>query len=140
MLERLQAYNVKMAAKTDTYVEKMETIINAFRFDDKNPSTVLWFLALFKRICNSNGVAEGMAFLVIPNFITDVPASSRTVKTTPRKDALCEYPLPKVGEEQITTYGEAVNYLLMFYVMYRNITNATLVIALLRKVCNKTSV
>lgn len=79
-----------MAAKLDKVVKRVETLIKAYKFDDKNWINVLRFLAQFKRACNFNRVSKGMDYWVMPNIMKDGPASILTVRMTPSGDALGE--------------------------------------------------
>lgn len=84
------------------------------KFDNKDPITVLRFRSQLKHACDSNGVSAGLPLWVMRNFMIDGLSSSLTVRMTPRGDAMGDYSLAKVGEEQITTYVEAMNYLFKF--------------------------
>lgn len=54
LLDRLQIYNRRMAAKTGKHVKRMKTIMIASKFDEKHPTTVLSFHAQFRRAYDSN--------------------------------------------------------------------------------------
>lgn len=60
-LENLQTCNVKMTARTGKYAERMDTKMRAYKFDNKNSTTTLYFLTQFKRACDSNEISESTA-------------------------------------------------------------------------------
>lgn len=74
------------------------------------------------------------------NPIKDGLASILTARMSPWGDAKGKYPLLQVDEKQITTYFEAVNYLLKFYAMDHNIAKAISDISLLKTASNEISV
>lgn len=76
----------------------------------------------------------------MPTFTKDGPASSLTVRMTPHKDEFHTLPLLKTSVKQITTYIEAVNYLLKSFATDANIVKATSKGARLRKATMETSV
>lgn len=140
LVDRMQTCNEMMIAKTGKYVKRLETLMKAYKIDGKITITVMKFLAQFKCPCDFNAVSEGMALWIMPNFIKKRLASSMTDRMDPRGDAHGKNLLLKAGEEQITAYVEAVNYLLKSYATNSNITKVTLEIAWLKKVSNETSV
>lgn len=46
-------------------------MMKTYKFDDKDPITILRFLAKFERDYDANGVSEGMALSIIPSFMKD---------------------------------------------------------------------
>lgn len=107
--------------------------MKAYKSDNKDPITVLRFIPRFKRACDSNDVLEAMALWIMPTSIKDGSAFSLTVQMMFYKNDGTAHRLPKAGEEQISTYAEAVNFLLKLYATGFNIPKATLEIAALRK-------
>lgn len=89
-----------MAAKTGKYVNRMKTRMRAYKFDYKDPITVLRFLAQLNCAYDSNGVPEEKALHVMPSFMKDRPVSSLIVRMTPREYAMDKFSLLKVGEER----------------------------------------
>lgn len=104
-----------MAACTGKYAARMETLMKAYKFDDKEPITILSILADFKRACDSNGVFEGIALWLLPAFIRDKPAFSLTVWMASHEDDEATHRPPKAGEKQMTTFVEHNKFLLKFY-------------------------
>lgn len=86
-----------MAAKTGKYVKRMETLMKAYKIDDKYPITIMRLLAQFEHELDSNRVSEDTSICVVPNFMKDGPAASLTFRMSPEEDVLREYPLFKVG-------------------------------------------
>lgn len=76
----------------------------------------------------------------MPTFIKDGSASSLAVRMAPNGGGDSALHLPKAGGEQISTYIEAVNYLLKSYTTDANIFKATSEVANLRKARAETSV
>lgn len=114
--------------------------MKAYKFDNKNPITVLPFLAQFKRACDSNRVSEGMPLCIVPTFMKDGPVSSLTVEINLYEDDGTTHRLLKAGEKQISTFVEDFNFLIKSYTTESNIAKATLEIAALRKTPIETSV
>lgn len=81
-----QNSNGKLAARTGKYAKRMETMMKVYKFDDKDPITILRFLAQFKRACDAIGVSKGTALWIMPTFMKDGPAFSLTVRMTPHGD------------------------------------------------------
>lgn len=140
LLDRSQTCNRKMTDKKGKYVKRMETFMNTYKFDENGYFTVLRFLVQFNRACDSNKVSEGIALWVVSNLMKDGPASSHTARMTSLQDAQGEYPLFKVEEELIKTYGEAMSYALKSDETDSNIANANLKIVSLRKASNEIAV
>lgn len=57
ILDRSQTCNGKTAARTSKYAKRMETLVKAYTFVEKNPITILSFLAQSKQACDSDGVS-----------------------------------------------------------------------------------
>lgn len=96
-----------MAARTGRYAKRMKTLLRPYNFDDKNPITMIHFLAQFKSTYDLNGVCGGLDLWTVPTFIIGGPASSTTAEMTPHKDDGTTYRLLMAGEKQISTYMEA---------------------------------
>lgn len=61
---------------------------------------------------------------MVPSFMKDAPSSNPTVRPTSLSDGWTSHRLPKTGVKQISTYVEAVNFLLKFYATDSNISKA----------------
>lgn len=75
-----------MAACKCNYAKRMEKLIKAYKFDDKDPIPVLRFLAQFKRASALKGVSEGIELYIMHSFKEDGPSSSLAVCMTPYDD------------------------------------------------------
>lgn len=81
-----------------------------------------------------------MALCTMPTSIKLEPASSLTVRRTLHKDEGTTHKMPKTGEDHISTYVRAVNFLLKSYATDSNIAKATSNIACLKNASMYTSV
>lgn len=129
-----------LAASTGKYPSRMEALIKAYKNDDKDPITILSFLAQFRRVCDLNEVSEGTPLWIISTFSKDEAAFSSNVRMDPHSDDGTTWKLLWTGEEQISTYVEDVNFLLKFYTADFNFARATLNIGCFKKVSTKISV
>lgn len=74
-------------------------------FGDKDPVTVLRFLAQFLQVlhwcraCDTNGLSEEKERRIMPTFMKDGHAPSLTVRMTSPGDGVSALDLPKVGRE-----------------------------------------
>lgn len=74
-----------MATRTGKYAKRVETLMKAYKLNDKSSITILRFLTQFKRAWASNLVSDGMELLIMSTFIKEGIASSLTACTTPHK-------------------------------------------------------
>lgn len=107
--------------------------MNPDKLNDKDQIMKFCFLARLKKACGSNGVSAGMALWIMPKFMKSGPVSSLTVQMGLQKDDGTIHRLPKQSKEQITTYVEAVNFLLKSNVTDSNIAQTASSIACLKK-------
>lgn len=76
LLDKLQIYYKKMAARTCKYEKRMKAMMNAYESDDKEPIMVLRFLVQSKKACSSKGVSEGKALRLKNAFAKDEPVQA----------------------------------------------------------------
>lgn len=110
LIHELQAYNEKKDTRTDRYATRIETLMEVYKFDDKDSTTMLCLLAQFKKTCSSNEVSENRALGILPTFKKNRQAYSLTVLVTSYGDKEVSGRLPKADKKQIYTYVEAVNF------------------------------
>lgn len=108
--------NGNVAERTVKLAKCMGKIVKPYKFDSSSAS-ILSSLEQFKRACDSNGVLEGVAVLLLSYFMAMAPAALSIIRLTPRKN---EDDLTKVrgeieGQEHTYMYVEAVSYLLVSY-------------------------
>lgn len=60
LMNKTQSCNSNMAARTGRYLKSMGTLMKTYKLIDMVPITILHFLAMFKRVCDSNEVSKGM--------------------------------------------------------------------------------
>lgn len=80
--DKSQILDERLAARTGKYPKRMVTLMNAYKFDDKDLITVLNFLAQFEKACVSRGDLEGTIVWRLPTFMKDAPESSLTFRAT----------------------------------------------------------
>lgn len=115
-----------MAVRAGKYDKRLESLVKAYKFDEKDASSIFCFLSQFKRACNANRVFEGKAFCTMLAFMKDKPASNLTVQMVSYKNNGTTHRLPMAGEGQISTYVEAVRLLLKSYATDSNISKTLL--------------
>ena len=96
------------------YVKLFKPTMDSREFDGSIPIAVLDFLSSFKRICDEHGVTEGLAVLLLPNFLV---GDAR---------ALAEenFEIAGLGFDGYSTWHEAVQLLLLNYAKARHIKAA----------------
>lgn len=110
LLVKSQVYKGKMAAHLSMYVKLVETLTEVYRFDDKNPITVLCFPTQFKTAYNLIKSSEDMALWVMATLGERSPAFSLADQMTPCKDNGTTHSLPKTGKNYMYTTLRAVDF------------------------------
>lgn len=106
--EESRIYNKKMAIRMGKYTKRIETLMKAYKFDNKDLVKILRFLTQIKRAWDSNRLFKSMALWIMSMFMKDEPECSLTVRMIPHKDDGPTHRLPMASEEQTFTYAEAV--------------------------------
>lgn len=99
LLDMSQTYNGNVPARTCKYAKRMGTLMKAHKFEDKDPITILVFLAQFEKACSLHGVSERMALWIMPNFTKDEPAYRLPVRMILPSGNRTTCKLPKTGKE-----------------------------------------
>lgn len=83
---RFRKYNGKMAVRSAELAKRRKTIEKPYKFGDSDPVTTSSLLGQFKRVCDSNGVSEGVVMWLPLFFTAKFLDASLTIRIAPRKD------------------------------------------------------
>ena len=110
-----QRASSNVCKKVGTWTKRMAVAIPK-KYDGTDPVSLLQFLSSFKAAADINGISEGAARLILPNFVTG--KASTTFTASVHADAVHE------DSGAIKTYGDAISWLLRTYAKDRYIQNA----------------
>lgn len=129
-----------MAASAGKFAKRMETIVKAYKSNNKDPDTISHVLAHFKRACDTDGFIEGKALRIMSTFMKGGTASCLTVQMALHKENETTNRLLEKDKMQVSTFVETVSFVLKFFLTDSNIAMAASDIACLKNVLQKTSV
>lgn len=112
LIEEFYSYNGKLAARTGKNSSQIEIRMKTYKFDDKDPTSILCFPAQFKWACVRNELSKNTALWSISTLFKDRPASSLTVCVTPHNERETTNKLPKISKKEIFTNVGAARFLL----------------------------
>lgn len=126
MKNKSQSYNGNIASRRGSYSELIEMLMKAYKSAEYYHITALPFLAKYKQACDSNEFLKATAFRTLPMFLKNGLAFILAVRTTFYEDDGNTLRQHERDKEQISTYAEAVNFLLKQYATDPNTTKKSL--------------
>lgn len=101
--------------------------MKSYKFEDSDPVTMIYFLELFKRAFDSNGVSKDVAIWFLLFCMAKFPTASPTIQMTSWKESRDYFDGPRRvdGQQSIFVDVKAISYLLNSYkINYLNVRAA----------------